>query len=103
MQWSQYYDTHDSDGNPKNPDSSYFKTIQDALDLDNWLNWRKKWLAEKIVQTLPAKGQRKKVNAKELILVFVIMQILKLTQKLKSVSIKKITFIRVLALRMPSK
>lgn len=64
VQWSQYYDTHDELGNLRNPDSSYFKTIQDALDLDNWLNWRKKWLAEKIVQTLPAKGQRKKGQRK---------------------------------------
>lgn len=64
VQWSQYYDTHDELGNLRNPDTSYFKTIQDALDLDNWLNWRKKWLAKKIVQVLPPKGERKKGQRK---------------------------------------
>lgn len=58
VQWSQYYDTHDSDGNPKNPDPSYFKTAEEARDYEKWLDWRKKWLAEKIVQTQKS-GRRK--------------------------------------------
>lgn len=66
VQYSQYYDTHDDDGNLRNPDPSYFKTIQDALDLEKWLDWRKKWLDEKLVQELPAKGQRKQGQRKGL-------------------------------------
>lgn len=62
VQWSQYFDTHDSDGNPRNPDPNYFKTAEEAQNFDKWLTWRKKWLNYKIQQILPKshkKGQRK--------------------------------------------
>lgn len=62
VQWSQYFDTHDSDGNPRNPDPNYFKTAEEAQNFDKWLTWRKEWLNYKIQQVLPkkhAKGQRK--------------------------------------------
>ena len=66
IQWSQYYDTHDDDGNLRNPDPKYFKTAEEALDLKTWLTWRKKWLNEKLVQELPPKGQRQQGQRKGL-------------------------------------
>lgn len=58
IQYSQYYDTHDDAGNLRNPDQSYFKTIQDALDEQKWLAWRKKKLNEKIKQQLDKKHKK---------------------------------------------
>lgn len=58
IQYSQYYDTHDDAGNLRNPDQSYFKTIQDALDEQKWLAWRKKKLNEKIKQQLDKKHRK---------------------------------------------
>ena len=60
VQWSQWYDTHDDAGNLRNPDPIFFKTIDDALDEQKWLAWRKM----KLQSLLLKKGEKKQKGQK---------------------------------------
>lgn len=51
VQYNYDFDTLDDEGNPKNPDSTYFKNIDlnKQISYDDWLNWRVNWLKNKVI------------------------------------------------------
>ena len=51
VQYNYDFDTLDDEGNPKNPDSTYFKNIDlnKQISYDDWLNWRVDWLKNKVI------------------------------------------------------
>lgn len=60
VQYSQDYDIHDSAGNLRNPDPTYFKSTKDLLDGKKWLEWRKSWLQSLLLK----KDEKKKAGQK---------------------------------------